>query len=102
MGENPHATGVLELGDCPDAAGSPSPLPWASTRPGEAAEEVDMRDTIVEEGAALRALLERLEREEAERRAAADDAAGAAADYRRHRHAAAAASAVTAPDTERV
>ena len=57
-----------------------------------------MRDTIVEEGAALRALLERLEREEAERRAAADD--GADADHRRHRHAATAASAASPGDTE--
>ena len=62
-----------------------------------------MRDTIVEEGAALRALLERLEREDAERRAAADGGGNAAADYRRHRHAAAAAPAEgTAGAGERV
>ncbi|HEY2797431.1 MAG TPA: NAD(P)-binding domain-containing protein [Thermoanaerobaculia bacterium] len=60
-----------------------------------------MRDTIVEEGAALRALLERLERESSEQRAGADEGALAGADYRRHAHRTAPAAA-TRGETERV
>jgi putative flavoprotein involved in K+ transport len=58
-----------------------------------------MRDTIVEEGAALRALLERLERENAERLAEANSGA----DDHRHRHSAAPGPVpATSSDTERV
>jgi putative flavoprotein involved in K+ transport len=59
----------------------------AATRK-RAAKEAVMKNTLVEEGAALRALLERLERENAERQAGGD-----AADYRNHAHKAAPAAA---------